>query len=259
MERKKHKRKTNHVIIVTSDAVDASVKQFRIKPWTLRLLIALLCILLGGMIGYFCYEGQIWQRNNAKNKVLQQEQQDTIAKLEEEKKVLEEEKKDLEQQKNELKAESEQQIATLNEKIVLLSETVNQKVQSENELTAQLEKQHMPTEVPLTGSASIQEITEGNPICIFTASKGAMVVAAASGTILTVTDDPEYGHCLTIDHGNGYMTVYRNQGEASVKEGDSIIQGMTLFIIGEDNTTLGYQMMKDGAYINPMDVLVING
>ena len=117
----------------------------------------------------------------------------------------------------------------------------------------------LPTEFPLTGSASMQEAAEGDPMCVFTASSGTMVVATANGTVTAVNDDGEYGHNVWIDHGNGYVTIYRNKGDAIVKQGDGVVQGTTLFLIGEDNTTLGYQMMKDGAYINPMDMLAISG
>ena len=55
MGRIRHKRKNNHVVIVTSDAVDAQVKQYRIKPWVLHLVIFLLCIIIGVMIGYIIY------------------------------------------------------------------------------------------------------------------------------------------------------------------------------------------------------------
>ena len=41
--------------------------------------------------------------------------------------------------------------------------------------------------------------------------------------------------------------------------GDTVVQGTTLFVIGEDNADLGYQMQKDGSYINPMDMLEISG
>ena len=41
--------------------------------------------------------------------------------------------------------------------------------------------------------------------------------------------------------------------------GDSVVQGTTLFVIGEDNADLGYQMQKDGSYINPMNMLAISG
>ena len=45
----------------------------------------------------------------------------------------------------------------------------------------------------------------------------------------------------------------------TVNVGDSVVQGTTLFVIGEDNADLGYQMQKDGSYINPMDMLAISG
>ena len=55
------------------------------------------------------------------------------------------------------------------------------------------------------------------------------------------------------------MTVYRSQGEAKVKQGEVVTQGTTLFLVGENNSKLGYQMIKDGVFIDPLEVLVING
>ena len=237
MKRSKHKRKTNHVVIVTSDAVDAKVRQFRIRPWILQVVILVMCVIIGGLIGYLVYEEKLWEVARQRNS----EQQQTVKELENEKQTL------------------LSQIDGLNDQIQILSNTVNQKVQSENELTAALEKQSLPTEFPLTGSASMQEAAEGDPMCVFTASAGTTVVATASGTVTAVNDDADYGHSVWIDHGNGYVTIYRNKGDATVKQGDEVVQGTTLFLIGEDNTTLGYQMMKDGAYISPMDMLAISG
>lgn len=244
MQQKKHKRKMNHVVIVTSDAADASVKQFRIRPWVLQTVILFLCIVIGVLAGVLIHEGQIWEAVSRSNA----EKQESILKLEEEKLAW-----------NDEKAALETQIEELNEKIRILSDTVNEKVQNENELTAQLEKQSLPTEFPLNGSAGMEEATEGDPMCIFTASAGTTVVATASGTVTAVNDDGEYGHNVWVDHENGYITIYRNKGEATVQQGDSVVQGTTLFMIGEENTKLGYQMLKDGSYINPMDMLAING
>lgn len=244
MQCKKHKRKMNHVVIVTSDAVDANVKQFRIRPWMLQVVISIVCVIIGAFIGYFIYEEQLWevarQRSN--------EQQEVMKRLEDEKLALESEKEAL-----------QVEINGLNDQILILSETVNQKVQNENELTAILEEQSLPTEFPLTGSASMQEVAEGDPMCVFTASEGIMVVATAGGTVIAVNDDSEYGHNVWIDHGNGYVTIYRNKGDVIVKQGDNVVQGTTLFLIGENNTQLGYQMMKDGSYISPMEMLAISG
>lgn len=237
MQCKKHKRRTNHVVIVTSDAVDANVKQYRIRPWILRVIILMLCVIIGALIGYFSYEESLWEVVRQRNS----EQQQAMKELEEEKQAL------------------ESQIEGLNDQIQILSDTVNQKVQNENELAAVLEGQSTPTEFPLTGSASMEEVAEGDPMCVFTASVGTTVVATASGTVTAVNDDNDYGHSVWIDHGNGYVTIYRNKGDVTVKQGETVVQGTTLFLIGEENTILGYQMMKDDAYINPMDMLAISG
>ena len=241
MKERKYKRKLNHVLILTSDAADANVKQFRIRAWLVEVIVIMLCILIGGVIGYFIYEGQLWENAGRRS-------HEQVVALEEENKTLAEQNSKL-----------ESQVTEQAEEIQILSDTVSQKVQSENELSATLEKQSLPTEFPLTGSASMEEVTEGEPMCIFHASVGTTVVAAASGTVMAVNDDETYGHSVWVDHGNGYITIYRNKGDATVAAGDSVVQGTTLFVIGEDNADLGYQMQKDGSYINPIDMLAISG
>ena len=136
---------------------------------------------------------------------------------------------------------------------------MTQKTQNENQLTEQLEKQTTPTEFPLTGSATMEMATEGDPMCIFSVADGAMVVATAGGTVTAVNDDSEYGHNIWVDHGNGYVTIYRNSGEVKVKQGEAVTQGTTLFLITGENSKLGYQMLKDGVYIDPMEMLNISG
>lgn len=241
MGRKRHKRKNSHVVLVTSDAVDAELTQFRIRPWILQTIIVVLCIVLGVAIGYMVYETNDRIAKTAKS-------QSEIQELEA-----------LNQELTERNAELESQVAAQEDTIATLSMTVNQKVQNEAELAQQLEKQSSPTEFPLTGSATMEEITDGDPMCVFTASVGAMVVSTANGTVIAVNDDAEYGHNVWVDHGNGYITIYRNQGEVKVKQGEVITQGTTLFLINEENNRLGYQMMRDGAYIDPMEMLAISG
>lgn len=245
MRRRKHKRKTNRVLIVTSDAVDLNARQFRLRSGGFRLLIVLLCLIIGVMLGYLFYEKNIWQAVDARN----EEQLASIQALEEKAASLKAEKLEL-----------ETEIAGLNENIQILTETVNLKSENEAKLTEQLEEQALPTEFPLSGSASMEEgETDGNSICVFTASEGINVVATASGTVTAVNDDVEYGHNVWVDHGNGYVTIYRNGGEAMVRQGDSVVNGTPLFVIEEEHEKLGYQMMKDGVYISPMEMLAVSG
>ena len=229
MERKKHKHQNNHVIIVTSDAVDANVKQFRIKPWILQTLIIAGCVILGAILGYFIYEQEVWDVANRRI----DEQKAIVTQKDEEIAGLQEQIGGLNTEIEGLTAE----IEGLNEKIALLSETVNQKTATIEELTGTL----------------------GDPMYIFTASAGVTVTATANGTVTAINEDSEYGHNVWVDHGNGYITIYRNQGNVNVKLGDTVAKGTTIFIIGSDNTKFGYQIMKDGNYIDPAEMLPING
>lgn len=237
MGRQRHKRKKHRIVLLASDAVNAGVEQIHYHPWRPWIVILILCAFLGACLGYFYFVESLRAEMEGASSV----QQTQIAQLEQE------------------KAELENEIVSLNETIKILSNTVNQKTQNENQLSEQLEKQITPTGFPLTGTASMELASEGEPMCIFTATDGAMVVAAAGGTITAVNDDAEYGHNIWVDHGNGYVTVYRNSGEVKVKQGETVTQGTTLFLISGENSKLGYQMLKDGAYIDPLEMLAISG
>ena len=187
---------------------------------------------------------------------------------------------DLSLEKARLEIENEE----LGNKVKLLSETLNSKVQAENALNAEREQMHIPSEFPLTGSAQAKEtdtITAiadmlfeatgaviqhpgqaqaiGDPIVVFTAEEGSTVVASGSGTVILVDEDVNYGNQVVIDHGNGYISYYLNEGTPKVKEEDEVTQGDLIYVIGSENTTLGYQIKQDDAYINPMDLISISG
>lgn len=260
---KKHKKKVNHLILFTSDAADGRVRQLRLSPAVFKLLVLLFCILVGIVTGFLIYGGSWYQQFQARAA----QQKETIAVLT--------------QEKEELLTEKE----ALTEKVEILSQTVNQKVQAEKEAAALSEEMSLPTEFPLTGSAQVEETTvqqlreaqmvgyyqnpngneeekeeeEDQPICIFTASEGTTAIAAGTGTVLEAKEDLNYGYRVVIDHGNGYQSIYLNKAEPKVKEGETVERSATLFVIGSENTMLGYQMLKDGKYINPMEMISISG
>ena len=64
MGRNGHKRKNNHVVIVTSDATDVRMRQFRIRPWILQVIIIFQCIVIGALIGFVLYEREAWGHMN---------------------------------------------------------------------------------------------------------------------------------------------------------------------------------------------------
>lgn len=248
METRKHKRKTNRVVIVASDAVDMGVRQIRLNQKVVWILVVVLCVGIGYVVGRILYEeqykAQVWENANKR-----------IAEVQELNQQLQEELDAAEVRRLELESE----IIALNGKIDILSDTVNQKTEAENTLKQQMVQQSTPSLFPVTGSASIEEVTEGEPACILNGTEGTTVVATAGGVVSAVEEDPEYGNKVMIDHGNGYVTIYRNQGECLVKAGDTVVQKTTLFIIGSSNTKLNYQIQRDGEFISPMQMIEISG
>lgn len=149
--------------------------------------------------------------------------------------------------------------STLTSKVTVLSGTVSQKAEIEDAITQEAIENALPKGFPISGSATMKEAEEGDPMLIFTASVGTNVLTSGTGTVVTVDSDEVYGTKVIIDHGNGYQSVYRNNGKALVKNGEELGKGYILFAIGEDNREVGYQIMQDEQFIDPMIIIDING
>ena len=78
------------------------------------------------------------------------------------------------------------------------------------------------------GNEIERDTTGLDPILVFKAEEGSTIISAGSGTVASVTGDIKYGTCVTIDHGNGYISIYRNEGDSLVHEGDEVVRGATL-------------------------------
>ena len=160
-----------------------------------------------------------------------------------------------------------------------LSAAINKRLEDEQQSVEEAEALAMPIGFPLTGTApvpvsavddlsstTITELNEenknevtGNPIVIFTAAEGSSIIASGTGTIISVTTDTKFGNQVIIDHGNGYISIYRNAGDPLVSEGSTIDRGDIIFVVGSDNTTLGYQIQLDDQFIDPEEMIEING
>ncbi len=237
MSKNRHKRKVSHILIYTTDAVDADIKQVRIHPWVLAGVTLIVCCVLGAVIGYAVYEGELWGR-------IREHDASQNAAL-----IAAQDEKDALQEK----------IDEQDAKIEMLSITIQDQTQQIAELQAQIAEQSVPTDYPLTGSASMTVITDGDPMVEFTATEGSTVVAAGKGVVTAVEEDEVYGNRVVIDHGNGYVSIYRNKGESQVKAGDEVASGTTLFMVTEDNRQLGYQIKENDVYIDPTTIIAIKG
>lgn len=244
---KKKKRKSNYVLLVVSDSPVEKPKKYKLSKTRIKFikwLAVLMMLAVVGYIGFTSYYSTIVLSRESALKVKLEEMDEANAQLQ---------------------AENEQ----LLDKVSILSKTVNEKVDAEKVQ----EEKNMPSGFPLSGTADMEESEETlemedgdviRPMILFHASDGVSVIAAGAGTVTYVDMDNKYGYQVFIDHGNGYTTIYRSGTEPKVKEGDEVARGALLYEMKEDQDNeladdMAYQVMKDGEYIAPTEVLEING
>lgn len=91
------------------------------------------------------------------------------------------------------------------------------------------------------------------------ASSGSPIVAAAAGTVTVSTYSESAGNYVTIDHGNGFHTVYMHASARYVKVGQKVSAGQQIAAVGSTGYSTGphlhFGVMKNGVYVNPMNYL----
>lgn len=87
------------------------------------------------------------------------------------------------------------------------------------------------------------------------ASTGAAVVAAASGTVVVSTYSYSAGNYIMISHGGGIYTVYMHCSKLLVSEGTTVKQGQTIAKVGSTGYSTGshlhFGIRSGGRYVNP--------
>lgn len=231
------KRKNKFALLLVTEDENGTIKQHTISSTVVEIIAVVLFLVVVAIVCRFVYSTITIK--DARNQIV--EQIVTINNLTDENEALSVEN------------------STLSSKVTVLSETVSKKAATEDAISQETVENALPKGFPLSGSATMKEAEEGDPMLIFTAAQGVNVITTGTGTVISVDADMEYGTKIVIDHGNGYYSVYRNKGSALVKTGESLGKGYILFTIGEDNQELGYQIMKDEEYIDPMLLVDING
>lgn len=231
------KRKSKYALILVREKENGVIKNHQISSAVVEVAAAVLFVLVVVVVCKFVYD-TITMRDARKEIV---NQIITINNLTDENEALSMEN------------------VTLSSKVAVLSETVSMKAEAEDAISQETIENALPKGFPLSGSASMREAEEGDPMLIFTASNGVNVITSGTGTVVSVDVDETYGTKIVLDHGNGYQSIYRNNGTALVKNGESLGKGYILFSVKDDNQELGYQIMENDAYIDPMILIDING
>jgi len=265
MTRKK-KRKSRYSVVLVSHSPEKGLKQFFLSSWYARTALFLIGVLLIGLAAYGVKEGILNSSalQGSSKKVDELNTQIT----------------DLNTENDTLTAEN----ADLKDKNAILVTTVNEKL-AEEEATA---AKYVPSGFPILGTTSIIEEPPGTtveqtatatdattdttavvtdpttdpnyvPIVVFEAAKDVEIIASGNGTVTAIEPDGIYGYTVYLDHGNGYISIYRFSSAPSVRVGDEITRGTMLGKTSTESEKVGYEITKDGAYINPMDIMEIYG
>ena len=91
------------------------------------------------------------------------------------------------------------------------------------------------------------------------APRTTVVKAAEEGQVVAIKNDPRYGLSITIEHRDGYKTIYANLLTTEfVTEGENVSKGQTIGTVGNsaafeiaDEPHLHFEMLKDGENVNP--------
>lgn len=87
------------------------------------------------------------------------------------------------------------------------------------------------------------------------APSGTPIVATAAGTVASADWYGGYGLCVTVDHGNGYVTLYGHMSRITVSAGQAVQPGQTLGLVGSTGSSTGphlhYELRRDGYAVNP--------
>ena len=88
------------------------------------------------------------------------------------------------------------------------------------------------------------------------ADQGAVILAAADGTVTETGFDPARGNYLVLDHGDGLTTLYAHCRNVDVKTGDTVKAGGMVAAVGATGMSTGphlhFEVRQDGEAQNPV-------
>ena len=94
------------------------------------------------------------------------------------------------------------------------------------------------------------------------ADEGTAVTSAGDGVVISVTNDPQLGYTVKIDHGNGMVGVYAGLAKSvAVKENEVVKSGANLGPLGTvsneclDASHLHFELYKNEVAVDPLEFL----
>ena len=88
------------------------------------------------------------------------------------------------------------------------------------------------------------------------APKGTPIYASRSGQVTVAKYGTDAGYYVTVNHGDGFASVYMHMTHYVVSVGQYVSQGQVIGYVGSTGASTGphlhFGIMKDGVYVNPM-------
>ncbi|MBE7040300.1 MAG: M23 family metallopeptidase, partial [Ruminococcaceae bacterium] len=89
--------------------------------------------------------------------------------------------------------------------------------------------------------------------------EGEKIVCAQKGVAKSVSEDSEYGKYITVDHGEGIVTLYAHCSEIIAKEGDEIQAGQMIAKVGSTGNVTGahlhFEIKDEENWLNPEEFI----
>ncbi len=259
MESGKHKKRVRYTVMIISDSPYGGTHPLYLKQGLIAVVLCLILIITAGSAGAAVYHWAALKNVQTREAELEKQVEELTA------------------ANQELTMDN----AELSDKVTILSDTVTQNAETQEAQAREEEEKKVPKDFPLAGAAVILKssetpvetaagedgetpevepaLQETDPIVVFSASAGTKVVAAAGGVVASVEEDAIYGQRITIDHGNGYMSIYRVASSPQVNQGDEVQPGATLYEMQSPDERFGYQITQEGTLIDPLDLLEVYG
>ena len=285
MGKERHKRKNTYTILLVPNRADGKARNYRLShlliPTVLLLVLCLSVITIGSVY-------VIGQAGNGSAKVLQMnfrnpsKQEEGKEDLQEEIEALRQENKNLQEQitvlssavsqKSDrletLEAENEARIMPTGFPLsgnatISFQGSLTDYLQGDTEEVQEQEEPVEEAEPEEEGQVEEQsqtdlDVEQENPVIVFEASEGVLVVATGYGIVTSIEEDENFGYRVVVDHGNGYCSVYLNETTVKIKEGAEVARGTAIFEL-EEVQKVGYQIELDGKCVDPLSVMEIAG